>query len=273
MYLAIDIGGTKTLIARYDDNGSIVDENKFPTNKDYQSFVEELSAAITAQIDKSPVSAIGIAAPGHVEDDTGIIKGFGNLDWKNIDIKSDLSSKFDLPIILDNDANMGAIGEANMGAGEGFRKVLYVTVSTGIGTGITVEGEISPALRESEGGHMLFKQDGKLVPWEEFASGKAFLRHYGKQGKDVDDPRIWEEFAGGLAQGMWDLIALTQPDIIVIGGSIGVHFHKYGKFLQDAVSKFSSDVVDHPEIVQAKDPDNAVINGCFVTAKNYAKSA
>ncbi len=272
MYLAIDIGGTKTLVARYDNEGNITTKDKLPTNTNYSDFLDELSSAIKNCESYEPVAAIGIAAPGHVEDENGIVEGFGNLDWKDVDIKGDLKQRFNYPIILDNDANMGAIGEAVKGAGRGKRKVLYVTVSTGIGTGVAINGKVSPVMKESEGGHMVFKHDGKQMAWEDYASGKAFYERYGKQGKDVDDPKIWEEFSDNLAQGLWDLMAMVQPDVVVVGGSMGVHFPKYGQFLTDAISGYSSKVVDHPNIVQAQDPENAVINGCYIAAKDHAES-
>ena len=272
MYLAVDIGGTKTLIASFNESGEIVNRKKVETNTDYGQFIVELKSNIVEVCPLDEIKAIAVAVPGHVEDDNGIVEGFGNLAWQHKDIKQDLSD-LSVPVIVDNDANFGAVGEANLGAGKGKRKVLYVTISTGIGTGITIDGQIDPAMRESEGGQIILTHDGMQMPWEKFASGKAFLEHYGQQGKDVDDPAIWEEFSSNIAQGMWDLIALVQPDVVVIGGSIGEHFHKYGEFLNQAMQEFSSPVVDQPQIVQAMFPNEAVINGCYQAAKQYVDVA
>jgi predicted NBD/HSP70 family sugar kinase len=272
MYAAIDIGGTKTLIAIFDENGSIVRSIKFPTNHDYQQFISDLPGQIYELSQLSIVKSVCVAVPGHVEDDTDIVEGFGNLDWKNKDIAGDLQKSLSIPVIIDNDANLGGLGEAVMGAGQGKRKVLYITVSTGIGTGVVVDGQLDPATKESEGGQILLEHEDQMMPWEKFASGKAFYEKYGKQGKDVDDLEIWKDFANNLAQGVWNLIAVIQPDIVVIGGSMGEHFHKYGDFLNQAIANFSSSVIDHPPIVQAKFPDEAVINGCYQAAKQHAST-
>jgi len=272
MYIAVDIGGTKTLIASFDDSGELIASQKFVTNPDYEQFISELIENIHDLCDNTKITAVSVAVPGHIEDDNGIAEGFGNLAWEHKDIVGDLSPHFKAQIILDNDANLGALGEATMGAGKGKRKVLYVTISTGIGTGVAIDGKIDPVMKESEGGQILLEHDGQLMPWEKFSSGKAFYEHYHKQGKDVDDPLIWEEFASNLSRGMWNLIALIQPDIVIIGGSMGVHFHKYGTFLNDTVAKFNSSVVDHPPIVQALYPDEAVINGCYQAAKQHVEA-
>jgi len=273
MYIAVDIGGTKTLIAVFDEAGTIVDSLKFKTQTDYDAYMAELIQNIKTLAGDKEIKVISVAVPGHVEDDTGIVKGFGNLDWKNKDIISALSPSFEAPIILDNDANLGGLGEATMGAGQGKRKVLYVTMSTGIGTGVTIDGKIDPAMKESEGGQIILEHDDKLMPWEKFGSGKAFYEHYHQYADDVEDPEIWKEFVENIAQGLWDLSALVQPDVIVIGGSMGMNFHKYGEFLNQAIQAYESPVIDNPPIVQAKFPNDAVINGCYQAAKQYVESA
>src|SRR5688572_4953599 len=128
MYLAVDIGGTKTLIASFDEAGTIVDRLKFETNPDYDAFITDLKQRIRDSGDLSDVAAIGVAAPGHIEDDNGIVEGFGNLGWSHKDLSGDLAD-LGVPIVLDNDANLGALGEAIVGAGASKRKVLYITIS------------------------------------------------------------------------------------------------------------------------------------------------
>jgi glucokinase len=272
MYIAVDIGGTKTLVALFDESGNRIKTERYPTNHDYPTFVNELTSNIKSVAGQEAIEIISIAVPGHVEDDSGVVKGFGNLDWKNIDIISDLSGNFDAKIIVDNDANLGGLGEATFGAGRGKRKVLYITVSTGIGTGVVVDGKLDPATKESEGGQVLLSQDGKMLTWQKLSSGKAFFEKYGQPGSEIDDPEIWKEFAETLALGIWELSTMIQPDVIVIGGSMGMHFKKYGDFLIEAFSNYNSPVVDHPSIVQAESPDEAVIIGCYQAAIQYAKT-
>jgi glucokinase len=154
-----------------------------------------------------------------------------------------------------------------MGAGVGYDTMLYVTLSTGIGTGATYKGELTNILRRSEGGMMRFEHNGKLMVWEKFASGKAFFEEYGLYGREDDNPEHWQAWAKDVALGFTELMAMLQPNVIVIGGSMGEHIHKYHDFLQAEVNKQRGDTVDMPIIVGAKHPDTAVINGGFVACQ------
>lgn len=254
------------MLVAADSSGRELGKIKFPTDKDFDVFSEHLIEKIkgwTEQLNQ-PLQGLAIAMPGVIDYETGIVKAFGNLDWTNVDIVSKLKEHFHVPISIDNDGNYGALGEARSGAGKGHRVVLYVTISTGIGTGITVDGKIDPALAKSEAGHMHFRHEGKLVDWESFASGKAFFEKYKKMGKDtpLGDPS-WAEWAEEVSLGIGSLMAIIQPDVIVIGGSMGEHFHKYSEPLVESIKAVKSDLVSMPEIVAAHEPNKAVINGGF----------
>lgn len=271
MYIAVDIGGTKTLVALLDESQSIVKKERFPTNPDYPLFRDQLFATITTLApDMSEILAIGVAVPGVLDYDTEHVRAFGNLPWKDCPIKHELVTKFNKPTAIDNDGNMGALGEAVLGAGKGYDVVAYITISTGIGTGFVHNSEIDPTLAKSEAGMMHFKHDGQNMLWEKFASGKAFVERFGAQGKDIDDPAIWHEYAQDIAIGFGCIIALIQPDVIVIGGSMGVHIEKYRSFLLDALQEVRSPLTPLPQIVQAKDSEQAVIYGCYEAARRYA---
>lgn len=274
MYIALDIGGTKTLVALLDDDGVIVKKERILTNHEYGQFKEELYTTIdTVCTDMSEVDAIGIAAPGVIDYDNDTVKAFGNLAWHDVEIKHELAARYNKPTVIDNDGNMGALGEAVLGAGQGYSVVAYITISTGIGTGFVHEGVIDPTLAKSEAGMMHFKHDGKNMLWEKFASGKAFVERFGKQGKDIDDAVIWHEYAQDIAVGFGSIIALIQPDVIVIGGSMGVHLEKYRTFLLESLQEVRSPLTPIPQIVQAKDSEQAVLYGCFVAAKRYADNS
>lgn len=267
MYLAIDIGGTKTLIAAYSEDGDILRKQKYETPPDFTTFMEKLIEQLDDVLDGERVDGIAVAAPALIDYDTQIAKRFGNLGWHDVDIVGPLKERYTDNVHIDNDANMGALGEANMGAGVSYEKMLYITVSTGIGTGVTYNGQISPALRESEGGMMKFRHEGKLMEWEDFASGRAYVQEFGKYGADDVDPKHWKEWSEDLSIGLVDLIAIIQPDIVVIGGSMGNHIHKYHDFLHEAIQSKRGVTVEMPMIIGAKHPDEAVINGCYIVCK------
>lgn len=272
MYIAIDIGGTKTAVAAYDENAHQLRIDKYPTNPNFQAFLKQLDEKISEIAGDDRVDAIAIGAPATIDFDTGIAKRFGNLGWENVDIVGPLKERFLNHVYIDNDANMGALGEANLGAGTGYEKMLYVTLSTGIGTGVTVNGKISPALRESEGGMMMLRNHGKLEEWEDFASGRAFVEEFGLFGKDDDNPNDWKAWAEDVSVGLVSLLAIIQPDAVVIGGSMGNFIEKYHSFLHEAVERNRGTTVDMPIILGAKDPDNAVLNGCYVVCKQQLEA-
>lgn len=268
MYVAIDVGGTKTLVAVFDEQGQIKKEKKSPTNKNYEGFFKELVDEIDQLVENpSKISAIGVGMPGTMDYEKQIILRYGNLDWHDVDIKHRLEKHYSRPVGLENDANAGAIGEANLGAGKVYDEVLYITISTGIGTGVTVKGRIDPALADSEGGSMHFRHQGKLVRWEKFASGQAFVERYGDIGANVNDSEIWKEYAKDLSLGIGSLIAVIQPEVVILGGSMGAHIKKYRDHLFTALHEAHSPIIEYPPIIAAERPEKAVIYGCYWLAK------
>ena len=273
MYIAVDIGGTKTLVAAYSEEGDVLASEKNPTQREYPDFIKELTEVIHRVSGDQDVEAICVAAPGRINYEEHKVLSLGNLGWQDIDIPGDLRKEFDVPIHLDNDANLGAVGEANLGAGKDYRSVLYVTVSTGIGTGVCMDGKLPEVLRKSEGGSMHFRHDGEFMKWEHFASGKAFVERFGKMGKDVPEgDEAWYQFGGDVSLGIGSLVAVIEPDVVVIGGSMGTHLEKYRSSLLDALQRTRSVVVKIPPIVAAEQPEEAVINGCYVTCKQQSEN-
>jgi glucokinase len=163
---------------------------------------------------------------------------------------------------VENDANLAGLSEALLLKNQ-YRKVLYLTVSTGIGDGIIVDGKIDAALADSEAGHMLVEHRGEIKTWEEFASGRALKARWGQLAKDIEDPAIWAEFAKLLALGLNELLAVIQPDAVVVGGSVGRYFEKYQRFLAAELEKHPSKMVEIPPILKARRPEEAVIFGCY----------
>jgi glucokinase len=113
------------------------------------------------------------------------------------------------------------------------------------------------------------KHDGKLQKWEDFASGRALVQRYGKKAKDLNDASAWKQFAKDIALGLDELIAILQPQIILIGGSLGTYFYKYGNLLTTELKKYQNSMVSIPPIVQAKRPEEAVVYGCYDFIKQH----
>lgn len=259
-YGAIDVGGTKTLVATLDEHGTVLQQQKFPTPATYEEFLTELEKTILS-LENHDFQAVAIAMPGSVNREEGIVHAFGNLTWRDIPIAADVEKIVHCPVAVENDANLAGLSEALLLPE--YEKVLYLTVSTGIGSGIIANGRIDPEFAESEAGTMMIEHDGELRKWESFASGKAIVAKYGKRASELDDPEAWKVIARDLAAGMLDLIAVVQPDIIVIGGGVGAHFNKYGEFLIAELKKYENPMLPIPPVRQAERPEVAVIHGCF----------
>jgi predicted NBD/HSP70 family sugar kinase len=264
MILAIDIGGTKTLVALVDKSGKLLFEEKFPTPPNYRQFIKELSNVV-AKI-STPFSITVVAAPGKLDRKNGIGLAFGNLPWKNVAIKKDISDVTKTKVLIENDANLAGLSEA-IRVKPLPKRALYLTFSTGIGSGVISSGKIDPDFADSEAGSMLFEYQGKLLPWEKFDSGKAIVEKYGRRASDLNDPKAWDEISKWFAIGIIDLCAVMEPDIIIIGGGVGTHFHKYSKFLKHHVSVMSPKLVTVPPIIPAQKAEQAVIYGCLELAK------
>jgi predicted NBD/HSP70 family sugar kinase len=266
MYVGVDIGGTKTLVAVLDKRGVIVEHNKFPTPHDYGEFLENLTKVIAAfKIKDFAAGGVGIPGPSF-DREHGIGVRLGNLPWRNVPILQDAEDICHCPIAVENDAKLAALSEAML-LKDTYKKVLYVTVSTGIGIALVVDGVIDTSIGDGGGRTILLEHDGKIMPWEDFASGRAIVERYGKRASEITDEATWKAICRDLAKGFIHLIALMQPEVIVIGGGVGTYFNRYGKILQAEIENYNIPLIQLPVLVEAQRPEEAVVYGCYDLAK------
>jgi glucokinase len=271
MYGAVDIGGTKTLVAVFTPDGSVVEQHRFATPVDYADFVAELAKTVDNLSTKDLQRAV-VAMPGLQDREHGIGIAFGNLPWENVPLLADAEKIMNCPVLLENDAKLAALSEATL-LGDEFRKVLYITVSTGIGGGLVVGGQIDPDFHDIEPGKMLLEHLGELTSWEDFASGRAIYKKYGQRASDITDPKIWYAIARNLAIGLNTLIATLDPDVIVIGGGVGSHLEKFKDRLEAELHLYENPLTPVPPVRQAARSEEAVIYGCYELAKaNHGKA-
>jgi glucokinase len=264
MYIAIDIGGTKTLVATLDDEANITYKHRFETPKEYDGLLAGFREALN-QLPHKEFKAGGVGVPGHIDYKNGVSLNSPHVRWGNVPLRDNCAEIFGCPFVIDNDANMAGLSEAMLHKDK--QSVLYITVSTGIGTGFVRDQQLEPALLKSEGGHMMLPYKGKLLEWEDFASGRAIYAHLGKKAADITDEDDWKHIAHNLALGVFNHIALLQPDLIVIGGSIGTYFDHYNQYLLEELKIFEMPVVPIPPIVQAQRPEEVVLFGCYDAAR------
>ena len=269
MYVAVDIGGTKTLVAIIGDDATIKEKHRFPTPKDYESLLQGLRE-VADKFEPKEFKGGGVGVPGSIDYEKGISLGSPNVSWGNATLRDDCAKIFGCQFVIDNDANMAALSEAMLH--KECETVLYFTVSTGIGTGLVRGQHIDPALIKSEGGHMVLPYKDKLMDWEDFASGRAIVQQFGKQAEEITSEDDWRTIAHNLALGFFAHIAILQPDLIIVGGSIGTYFDRYGKYLTEELKGYEIPIVPIPPIIEAQRPEEAALFGCYDAAKQKFSS-
>ncbi len=234
----------------------------------YPDFIDELKKTIVEVAGSEKPEACSIALPGALDRDAGVALYFGNLPWENVAIRQDLSDTVHCPIYLENDAKMAGLAEAES-LKEQYSRVLYVTVSTGIGIGLIVDGKIDQSVSDAGGRAIMLERDGKIMAWEEFASGKALFNKTGSLASDLpDDSPEWYVLARNIAIMLINLIGSYTPDMIVIGGGVGSHLPKFHEHLHEELELYRSKMITKmPQIMQAQHPEEAVNYGGYLLAK------
>lgn len=254
MIAAVDIGGTKIAVGIVDDDGRVLARLECPTDADlgYAHALANMRRMLqeTARTANTQISGIGIGSTGPVFPLTGEI---GNVNffpnWKGQNPVEDLAKSFQVTVAMENDADAAALGEAGWGAGKNKKRLIYVTVGTGIGTGFIVDGQLYRGVNYShpEIGHHVIDPSGPLCLcgfhgcWESLAAGPAMTAwlekeapaNYAHRG-DLSAKRICELAVAGdklakravdreshyLGLGLANLVTLFTPDAIVLGGSV-----------------------------------------------------
>jgi predicted NBD/HSP70 family sugar kinase len=264
MYLGIDIGGTKTIVARLDDRGVILESRRFPTPKEYRIFLKALEDNVAKLSSKEAVACCA-AVPGLIDRQRGICKALGNLPWRDVPIQKDIQAIVKCPTTIENDANLAGLSEAMLL--KQYERVFYITISTGIGSGYIVNRTIEPSLANSEAGHMVIEYQDKLQRWEDFASGRAIVKRFGKRAADITDERTWKIISHAIALGLIDIIATVQPEVIVFGGGVDTYFERFKPHLEAELKKYDTPMTPIPPLLPASRPEDAVVYGCYDLAK------
>jgi glucokinase len=249
---AVDIGGTKIAVGIVDDRGAVLSKMEAPTHgeRGYSDGLARISEMIreVAHQAGAEISGIGIGSTGWVYPFTG---EFGDVDflpaWKGCNPVKDLERAFGVRVALENDGDAAALGEAGWGAGRGKQRLIYVTVGTGIGGGIILDGELYRGVDRShpEVGHHVIDASGPECTcgfrgcWEALATGPAMAAWYKSNagaggGEKLGAKEIFELAQRGdacarraverethyLGLGLANLIGLFVPEMIVLGGSV-----------------------------------------------------
>lgn len=264
MYLAVDMGGTKVLMALFDDKGNLIRERKFPTAQVYQQFLNDFQAEFN-QLAAPNLKTAGIAIPAMIDRDKGVAIHFGNLDWENVPIRTDLEAIVGCPVVLENDAKVGAIFQA-FNVRDEFDNVLYIAVGTGIGVAYTSKGILDTKFGDDGGRSIMIQQNGTSISWDHLASGKAIVKQFGQKAADITDEAIWKIIAHNLALGLIQVLTVFKPEIIIFGGGVGAHLDRFGSFLTEELKQASPNA-PVPVIRTGVKPEEAVVYGAYQLAR------
>lgn len=252
MYLAVDIGGTKTLMALFSRRGRVVRRKKFHTAQGSKTFIRDLQANLEG-FKKYKISSVVIAVPGVVQKNYTV--RLGNRNWGNFDVLGPVKSLFDCPVYVENDANLAALFEANRLHG----KVVFLTFSTGIGGGIVEKNQILPESSKFEPGHEVYWYDGREREWEDIAAASAIGNYYHvERATDLRKREILEDIAARVSLGLPDIIKQHKPDTIILGGPLGKIFKLYSPYLPKGLSV---------KLRRPKRPLESVVYGEYLYAK------
>jgi len=267
MIITVDTGGTKTLVTSFSSDGRVGELIKFPTPKTTDGYITVLKETLETNYGDKKVRAISVALPGIIKNDIAV--WCNNLKWSNFDLKKAMGNETlgGAPIYIENDANLAGLAETRA-IKPLPRSSLYITISTGIGSGIITNGYIDPGLRYSEAGRALIEYDGVVREWESFASGSAIVQTYGKRASEIKNKRQWYKIADRISRGFLAVIPIIQPDVIIIGGGVGTHFQNFKQPLIGLLKEHLPNHIPLPKIIQAKHPEQAVIYGAFYYASD-----
>ncbi len=267
MYIAVDIGGTHIRIASSTDGLSIENKADFPTPQDYHQGLHQIIQTVTQLAPGANKLVVGF--PGHTERHSGIIEAAPHLPhWVSHNLQADLSKALSAEVVVENDASLAAIGEANVGAGKGHKVVVYLTLSTGIGGAKVIDGLLDPATLDAEPGHFIVDPYGKEWPYcghtgcfESVGSGTAFEQTFHIKAEECTDPHIWDQHALATSKGMALILNLWQPEILVLGGGLTM---AGARFIEPLKTHTEEELgYPPPPIVLADFGDNSGLIGGF----------
>ncbi|MBZ5734300.1 ROK family glucokinase [Nocardioides sp. TRM66260-LWL] len=257
----VDIGGTKILGGVVDETGEIVEELRVESPA---TDVEAIEAAVIDLVrrlgERHAIEAVGVGAAGYVDKSRSTVLFAPNIAWRDVDLKAELEEHLDLAVVIENDANAAAWGEFRFGAGHDVDDLLLVTVGTGVGGGVVLDGELFRGAFGvgAEIGHLRVVPNGLLCGCgnlgclEQYGSGSALVREarraaaggsllarhvLDRAGGDVHaitGPMITEAARAGdpfsieqladlgrwLGEGLASLAAVLDPAVIVLGGGV-----------------------------------------------------
>lgn len=256
---ALEAGGTKMVCAIGNENGEILERVSIPTEAP-----DITMPKLIAYFADKEIEALGIGCFGPIDlnrdsDTYGCITTTPKLAWKNYNIVKVFQDALNVPIGFDTDVNGSAMGEATWGITKGLENSMYITIGTGIGTGIITNGKLLHGMLHPEGGHLLLSRHPNdsfegTCPYhktclEGLASGPAIEARWGEKGIQLAERReVWELEAYYIAQALVNYIMVLSPQRIVIGGGV-THQEHLMPLIREEVKRQLAGYIDTKELL------------------------
>ncbi|WP_300572227.1 ROK family protein [uncultured Acetatifactor sp.] len=256
----IEAGGTKMVCAVGDENGVVKDRTSFPTRQPEETFADMI-----AYYRNWDIQALGIGCFGPVDLNRqsrtyGYITKTPKPGWGNCDIVGAFKDALGVPVGFDTDVNGAVLGEVTWGAAKGLDSAIYITIGTGVGVGVYVNGGLLHGLVHPEGGHILLIRHPKdtyegKCPFhkncvEGLAAGPSIEARWGKKAAELADrDEVWEMEAYYIAQAITDYILSYSPQKIILWGGV-MHQEKLFGMVRKEVLNLLNGYVAHETITE-----------------------
>ena len=306
-YFGIDVGGTFVKGAIITENGEMLVSDKTPTEseKGQDKVVSNIAALCrsllkSASLTVSDIEAIGMGVPGMIDSERGVVITSNNLKWYDFNIKDSLEKELGLTVKIANDANVAALGEMKFAFGGKYRNAVMITLGTGVGSGIIIDGKLYEGNMGAgaELGHAVIVMGGEECTcgrrgcFEAYASATALIRDTRRAMEAHKDSKLWEigsidavngktafdyrdcdayanevvtNYISALASGITNIATIFRPEAVILGGGVCAQGDNLIKPIQDIVDREVFGGSDGPrvEILIAKLGNNA---GCLGAA-------
>ena len=315
--LGIDIGGTNIAAGVVDESFNIVSKSKVKTNsaRGYEEVLRDIAlagelAVKDAGLSMEKIKWVGMGCPGTCNIDSGIVEYANNLKWENVPLRRFVGDALGIPAYIENDANAAALGEYYAGAAKGVKSAIIITLGTGLGAGIIIDGKIFSGSNYAgaEIGHTVINVDGEQCTcgrkgcFETYCSATALVKFTKrameknpdslmkeiaeKEGKisgrtafnaakagDKTGQEIVDYFIKNLACGIINTINVFQPDMLCIGGGVSNEGENLLNPLKMRIKKevYSKNSAHNTEIALCKLGNNSGIIGAALLGRQQGK--
>jgi len=303
--VGVDVGGTNIKLGVVGPSGQIIVRNSFATKpfassriKLISALAREIEASIKAAgLNKKQIAGVGIGLPGLIDFEKGVVRFLPNIPgWQNVHLKLILQKKVHLPVFVDNDVKIITLAESKFGAGRGVKNLICMTLGTGVGAGLILNGQLYRGEDNAAGelGHMPLNEHGPKCNCGGIGCFEAYVGNrplFALASRVMRTPNMttqimfalakkgnkkallfWKMAAERIGNGLVGIVNLLNPRLIIIGGGVSNNEEFLFKTIADTIRRRAMSLQGSAfKIKRAKFKDDAGIIGAYVLVTNAQK--